>query len=144
MDSNDKMSRRSFVGALGSATGGMYAFTIVPRHVLGGPGFVAPSDMVNIALVGAAAQGMSNARALIAGGQRIAVLVDVDFNLVDTNATRGAQPRPNAGGNAPNPAAAPAGLNGNAGTRAPQSNVGPELLAQYQKAKRYADVRVML
>ena len=54
MDSNDSMSRRSFVGALGSATGGLYAFTIVPRHVLGGPGFVAPSDMVNVALVGAA------------------------------------------------------------------------------------------
>jgi Predicted dehydrogenases and related proteins len=144
MDSNDSMSRRSFVGAVGSATAGLYGFTIVPRHVLGGPGFVAPSDMVNVALVGAASQGMSNARALIAGGQRIAVLVDVDFGLVDANATRGAQPRPNAGANAPNPAAAPTGLTGNAASRGPQPNVGPELLAQYQKAKRYADVRVML
>jgi predicted dehydrogenase len=146
MKSDSDISRRSFVGTLGSAAGSMAAFTIVPRHVLGGPGYTAPSDMVNVALVGAAAMGMSNARALIAGGQRIAVLVDVDFGLVDRRAAEGAQPRRNAGANAANAARppAPAGLVGNAGTRAPQPEVGAELLAQYQKAKRYADVRKML
>ncbi|MFL5520395.1 MAG: hypothetical protein ACJ8B6_05635, partial [Gemmatimonadales bacterium] len=122
----------------------MAAFTIVPRHVLGGPGYTAPSDMVNVALVGAASMGMSNARALIAGGQTIAVLVDVDFGLVDRRAAEGAQPRTNTGANAGNAARPPAGLVGNAGTRAPQPEVGPQLLTQYQKAKRYADVRVML
>ena len=48
---NNGMSRRSFVGALGSAAGSMAAFTIVPRHVLGGPGYTAPSDMVTMANV---------------------------------------------------------------------------------------------
>ncbi|MGE3821795.1 MAG: twin-arginine translocation signal domain-containing protein, partial [Isosphaeraceae bacterium] len=43
-------NRRAFLKA-GGATAA--AFTIVPSHVLGGPGKVAPSDTVNIALVGA-------------------------------------------------------------------------------------------
>ena len=36
----------------------------MPRHVLGGPRFVAPSDKVNVALIGAGGQGRTNARAL--------------------------------------------------------------------------------
>ena len=40
------------------------AVTIVPRHVLGGPRFVAPSDKVNVALIGAGGQGLHNTRAL--------------------------------------------------------------------------------
>ncbi len=36
----------------------------VPRHVLGGAGHVAPSDKVNIALIGAGGQGRSNVRSL--------------------------------------------------------------------------------
>src|SRR5690606_34956611 len=36
----------------------------VPRHVLGGPKFVPPSEKVNIALIGCGAQGFTNARAL--------------------------------------------------------------------------------
>ena len=40
------------------------AFTIVPRHVLGGQKFVAPSDKVNVAIIGAGGQGRTNARAL--------------------------------------------------------------------------------
>src|SRR2546426_8286118 len=53
--------RREFLkpGAAAAAV-----FTIVPRHVLGGRGFVAPSDKVNIALVGAGGQGRTNVRAL--------------------------------------------------------------------------------
>ena len=38
--------------------------TIVPRHVLGGPGFVAPSDKVNVAIIGAGGQGRTTSRAL--------------------------------------------------------------------------------
>ncbi len=41
------------------------AATIVPRHVLGGPGHVAPSDRVNVALVGAGGRGLRNARELM-------------------------------------------------------------------------------
>ncbi|MCX6903491.1 MAG: Gfo/Idh/MocA family oxidoreductase [Verrucomicrobia bacterium] len=40
------------------------AFGIVPRHVLGGPKFVAPSEKVNIAIIGCGGQGRTNARAL--------------------------------------------------------------------------------
>jgi predicted dehydrogenase len=99
------------------------AFTIVPRNVLGGPGFLAPSDTVNVAVVGAGAQGMSNARALVTGGHNIAVLTDVDFGFVDRQAASAATRR---------------GANGQV------NEVAVKLQAQYNKAKRYADVRQML
>ncbi|HEU4938867.1 MAG TPA: Gfo/Idh/MocA family oxidoreductase [Vicinamibacterales bacterium] len=54
-------TRREFLAATGAAAA---AFTIVPRHVLGGRRFVAPSDKVNVAIVGAGGQGRTNARAL--------------------------------------------------------------------------------
>jgi predicted dehydrogenase len=55
-------SRRHFLGT----TLGAAAFTIVPRHVLGGPGFVPPSEKVNIAIVGCGGQGRTNLEALFA------------------------------------------------------------------------------
>ncbi len=48
------LTRRKF---LGQSTAAM-AFSIVPRHVLGGPGFVPPSDKVNIAFIGVGSQGL--------------------------------------------------------------------------------------
>ncbi|MBI4659464.1 MAG: Gfo/Idh/MocA family oxidoreductase [Verrucomicrobia bacterium] len=56
-----QISRRKFFGVTGSAVA---AFTLVPRHLLGGAKFVAPSNKVNIAIVGAGGQGRTNARAL--------------------------------------------------------------------------------
>ena len=47
------ISRRTFVR--GSVTAA--AFSIVPRHVLGGPGYVAPSDKLALACIGVGAQG---------------------------------------------------------------------------------------
>ena len=47
------VTRRQFLGATVAAAGLM----IVPRHVLGGPKFVAPSEKIHIALIGAGAQG---------------------------------------------------------------------------------------
>ena len=44
---------------------GAAAFSIVPRHVLGGSQHVAPSDSVNVALVGAGGRGLQNARELM-------------------------------------------------------------------------------
>jgi predicted dehydrogenase len=41
------------------------SFSIVPRRVLGGPGYVAPSDTLHVALVGAGGQGMQNLRELL-------------------------------------------------------------------------------
>jgi predicted dehydrogenase len=65
-------TRRRFIQQTATA---VTAFSIVPRHVLGGPRFVAPSEKVNIALVGAGGRGMANVRALFqeADAQVIAV-----------------------------------------------------------------------
>jgi len=54
-------TRRHFIATTAAAAA---AITIVPRHVLGGPRFVAPSDKVNVALIGAGGQGLHNTRAL--------------------------------------------------------------------------------
>jgi len=48
------VSRREFLSTTGSAAA---AFTIVPRHVLGGRGYQPPSDMVNVAGIGVGARG---------------------------------------------------------------------------------------
>ncbi|MCK7496489.1 MAG: hypothetical protein MZW92_40465 [Comamonadaceae bacterium] len=47
-DDSTLLSRRTFVGSVAAAAG----FMIVPRRVLGGPGYQAPSDSVNVATVG--------------------------------------------------------------------------------------------
>ncbi|HEY3135886.1 MAG TPA: Gfo/Idh/MocA family oxidoreductase [Blastocatellia bacterium] len=47
-------SRRTFVAGAASAAA---AFTILPRRVLGGPGYVAPSEKITIACIGVGAQG---------------------------------------------------------------------------------------
>ena len=49
------MSRRKFIGQTAAAAIG---FSIVPRRVLGGAGYVPPSDKVNIAFIGVGAQGL--------------------------------------------------------------------------------------
>lgn len=50
----DTVNRREFLGSVAAAS----AFTILPRHVLGGPGFVAPSDQLNVAQIGCGTQGI--------------------------------------------------------------------------------------
>ncbi len=67
-----EISRRTFVGGVAAAAGIM----IVPRHVLGGPGYQAPSDKLNIATVGVSGQGSSNTRGC--AGENIVALCDVD------------------------------------------------------------------
>ena len=68
------ISRRAFVGGVAAAAG----FMIVPRRVLGGPGYQAPSDTVNVATVGYAhGMGTSNTRAA-AKVANIVALCDVD------------------------------------------------------------------
>jgi hypothetical protein len=49
------LNRRKFIGGVTTAA---LAMTIVPRHVLGGSGFVAPSDKVTLAYIGAGTQGL--------------------------------------------------------------------------------------
>ena len=70
-------SRRSFLkkAALGSSV------LIVPRHVLGGVGYTAPSDQLNLAAIGAGGKGASDIRnASVDGRERVAALADVDFS----------------------------------------------------------------
>ncbi len=57
------------------------SFFIVPRHVLGGAGFMAPSDQLNLAAIGAGGKGRSDIRnASVDGRERVAALCDVDFS----------------------------------------------------------------
>ena len=51
-----QMNRRKF---LGGAAASAAAFTIVPRHVLGGAGNVAPSEKITFAYIGCGTQGMT-------------------------------------------------------------------------------------
>ena len=51
---NSDQNRRKFLGSAAVTA----AFTIVPRHVLGGPGVVAPSDKINLAYIGTGTQGL--------------------------------------------------------------------------------------
>ena len=53
--SSHLLSRRDFLARSATAAVG---FSIVPRHVLGGSGYVPPSDKVNIAFIGVGAQGL--------------------------------------------------------------------------------------
>ncbi|MFQ5638954.1 MAG: Gfo/Idh/MocA family protein [bacterium] len=48
------MSRREFLGKTAVAAA---ALTIVPRHVLGGAGYIAPSNKINLAMIGTGGQG---------------------------------------------------------------------------------------
>src|ERR1044072_2920113 len=73
-----KVTRREFVAGAGRvALGAM----IVPRRVLGGPGYIAPSDTLNVAIVGAGGMGMENAQAL--GAENIVAVCDVDVGYVE-------------------------------------------------------------
>ncbi len=76
-DTNSKeSSRRSF---LKNAAIGTAAFTIVPRFVLGGKGFLAPSDKLYIAGVGVGGKGYSDLKSFYDTGKaNIAFLCDVD------------------------------------------------------------------
>jgi predicted dehydrogenase len=47
-------NRRKFLGTAAGAA----AFTIVPRHVLGGPAYVPPSDKITLAYIGVGTQGL--------------------------------------------------------------------------------------
>ena len=49
-----EQNRRKFLGTAAATA----AFTIVPRHVLGGPGVVAPSDKITLAYIGTGTQGL--------------------------------------------------------------------------------------
>jgi predicted dehydrogenase len=72
----DASSRRSFLKTSAIAA---TAFMIVPRHVLGGKGFLAPSDRLIVAGVGAGGKGESDIAMFAKSGKAdIGFLCDVD------------------------------------------------------------------
>jgi hypothetical protein len=79
MPSRSLTSRRNFIkqsALLGAA------ITIVPRHVLGGPGFTAPSDTLYIAGIGVGGKGTSDLTGFAKHSKaRIAFLCDVDDRM---------------------------------------------------------------
>jgi len=69
-------SRRDFIKNASLAIGGFY---ILPRHVLGGNGFTAPSDRLQVAGIGAGGKGSSDLGAFFETGKvDVAFLCDVD------------------------------------------------------------------
>jgi len=102
-----EISRRNFLG--GSAIAAA-AFTIVPSHVLGGPGKKAPSDKLNIACVGVGGKGKTDIKEV--SSENIVALCDVDQTQFKSFEE--------------------------------EHEDKPELMAQYNKATKYRDFRVML
>lgn len=76
---NTALSRRAFLGTTATAVAGI---SIVPRHVLGGAKFVAPSDKINIAVIGCGGQGYTNIRALFQfdDAQIVALADPIEFH----------------------------------------------------------------
>src|SRR5579862_3545483 len=75
-----KISRSNFIKTSALAAG----FYIVPRHVLGGRGFVAPSDKLYIACVGCGGEGGNDINHYEAAPEKnavIALLCDVDDRM---------------------------------------------------------------
>jgi myo-inositol 2-dehydrogenase/D-chiro-inositol 1-dehydrogenase len=72
MEAKNKSTRRKFLkGALAAGAGMM----IVPRHVLGGNGFIAPSDQLTKAIIGVGEMGRGHIRY---DGTRVVAICDVD------------------------------------------------------------------
>lgn len=72
-ESEQTISRRKFIS---NSTVAVSALTIVPRYVLGGDGFTAPSDKLNIACVGVGGKGRVDVDGV--SSENIIALCDVD------------------------------------------------------------------
>jgi predicted dehydrogenase len=113
---SDHPTRRDFVSTTSKlALGGM----ILPRHVLGGAGYQAPSDTLNVAIVGAGGMGAENAQAL--GSENIVAVCDIDHELVAKKVLERTKDR-----------------DGN-----PREE-GVRWAEQYERTAKYTDYRVML
>ena len=70
-------SRRSFI----KQSAVVSSFFLVPRNVLGGLGYTAPSDQLTLAAIGAGGKGASDINhASVKSRERVAALCDVDFS----------------------------------------------------------------
>ncbi|MCL6217005.1 Gfo/Idh/MocA family protein [Zunongwangia pacifica] len=73
-EEKNTFSRRKFISRTATVAAGI---SIVPRHVLGGIGYTAPSDALNIAGIGVGGMGAANLGNIT--GQNIVALADVDW-----------------------------------------------------------------
>ncbi len=71
-----KTNRRTFLKTLGAAG----LFTIVPRNVLGGNGFIAPSDQLTKGIIGVGGIGRSSLHFSSSEACRLTAVCDVDGN----------------------------------------------------------------
>ena len=74
----DPVSRRGFVKKASILAAAGCAATVVPRHVLGGPRQIPPSEKMNVAGIGIGGMGGANLRNIEA--ENIVALCDVDHN----------------------------------------------------------------
>jgi predicted dehydrogenase len=122
MSNKKTVTRRDFVADAGKlALGAMIVPngfpTIVPRHVLGGPGFTPPSALLNIGVVGVGGQGSGNARSV--ASENLVAFCDVDPAFMERN------------------------VMGSDGSKPPT----PDTVAfrdKYRQANKYTDFREML
>src|SRR5260370_11093089 len=82
MTENNAIPRRKFLAQTAATAA---ALTIVPRHVLA-PGFVPPSDMLNIADIGVG--GMGRANLINLASQNIVASCDVDWGFAGKSLDR--------------------------------------------------------
>jgi predicted dehydrogenase len=123
-EDNSRISRRTFVLDTGRAAAALaIAPMIVPRHVLGGVGYRAPSRTLNIACVGIGGMGMENMNILVQAGENIVAVCDADFPYVERSLA--GRLRPPQGQTSSTPASL-------------------KLQEAYTKAAKYEDFRVML
>src|ERR1043166_1150380 len=125
MSRKKKVTRREFVSGAGKLALGAVVIPqgfpmIVPRHVLGGPGYPAPSDTLNVAIAGFGGMGCSNAQTL-AQTENIVAVCDVDLAFSAKNVADRVKKRD--------------------GTDNPD---GVKLQTQFNKAAKYTDWREML
>ena len=74
------LDRRKFVEIVAASAIG---FTIVPRHVLGGKNYVAPSDIITLAYVGIGTQGIRELLPMLANPQfRVVAVCDPNKDAV--------------------------------------------------------------
>jgi predicted dehydrogenase len=120
---DSKITRRDFVkGSASVAAGFAVGPMIVPRHVLG-RGFVAPSDTLNVAMVGVGGMGKENMFQLVNAGANIVAICDADWGYVERAMANRFRPAQG------------------------QTELTPQLQnakAAFEKAKRYTDFRRML
>lgn len=70
-ENKDTISRRKFIGSAAALS----AFFIVPRHVLGGTGYLAPSDKITMGWIGAGRQGLGLQKNFLSTGEAQIVAV---------------------------------------------------------------------